>query len=117
VHGCRILAREFVRLAENEGRITAVIYLPVMVWRRLCGVDTGPQARPDPSGAALDQCYGVDTCGVIPMAHLAVLASNWVHDFGYQPILSDELESLWFELDVDFRNLVFVDLGAGGAVR
>ena len=113
VHGFWILAREFVRLAENAGWITAVIFLPVLVWRRLYGVDAGPQARPDPSGAAFDQRYGVDTCGVIPMAHLAVLDSNWVHGFGYQPILADELESLWLELDVDFRNMVFVDLGAG----
>ena len=113
VNGFRILAREFVRLAAKDGRLTAVIFLPLLVWRRLRNIDSGPVARPDPSGAAFDQRYGVDTCGVVPMAHLAVVDTNWVHGFGYQPILPDELDSLWLEFDIDFRSAAFVDLGAG----
>ncbi len=91
----------------------AVIFLPLLFWRRLHDPDLQPQQEIDPSGPAFDRCYGVDTGGVIPISHLAVSEPSWIHGFGYQGVVPDELEALWSDLDIDYPNTVFIDLGAG----
>lgn len=109
----QILAREFFRLAAKEGRITAVAFLPLLIWRRLLHIQMQPGRELDPSGPEFDKHYGVDTGGVIPMAHFEVSDPNWIYGFGYQGVVPDELESVWPDLDIDYRNSVFIDLGSG----
>ena len=109
----RILSREFFRLSHKEGKIVAVIFLPLLLWRRLRNADLQSQRELDPSGGTFDKCYGVDTRGVIPMAHLSVSEPSWIHGCGYQGVVPDELEILWPSLGIDYSKSAFIDIGAG----
>ena len=109
----QILSREFYRLAAREGSFVAVMLFPLLLWRRLCAVNRRPQQERDPSGGVFDAHYGVETGGVIPATHLDVSQRIWIHSFGYQGVVPDELEALWPSLDIDYPKTVFIDFGAG----
>lgn len=60
-----------------------------------------------------DRTWGVNTSGVSMPAKSEVVGSNWIHGTETQGCDSDTLHQVLNELDIDFSQFTFIDLGSG----
>lgn len=63
---------------------------------------------------AFDRRHNVDTRVQRDLGWMARIASpNWIHGIGYAPVPSGDVARIIAGLNIDYRQFVFVDLGAG----
>jgi hypothetical protein len=57
--------------------------------------------------------YGVDTGGKLDLIDMNIKSKNWVYGTMYQAIDSDNLKQTLRELNLEYQQFTFVDIGAG----
>lgn len=62
---------------------------------------------------AFDRRFGVDTAGLVIPAESDVIGASWAYGSRYQGIDVDSLEQTLHDLQIDFRQFSFIDMGSG----
>lgn len=69
--------------------------------------------EPRPGADQYDAQFGVDTGGCIPLSHLDIRQSSWVHGVRYEPIGAGLFREALGQVPLRPEGATFVDLGSG----
>src|SRR5262245_38553083 len=105
----KAIRRELTRKFRQVGLWGTVRHVAAKLFRDMSSIILPTTVEAD----GFDAVYGTDTGGVLGVGSLDIPDSQMEHSMQYGALSEEEFIRIMNELPIDWRDLVFVDLGSG----